>query len=139
MTGIVIGNASLAPHIGNRCQFAQRLQECRHVKNFLAKLLGAVRFIRAFQDKANLATKGAVEKTLPVTIHTPLINLTKAQIIQRGLELGVDYSLTTSCYDPPARDQACGKCDACLLRLRGFEENAARDPARYAGGREIEN
>jgi 7-cyano-7-deazaguanine synthase len=89
-------------------------------------------YIAAFQALANLATKGAVEQTCPVTIHTPLMHWTKAQIIRRGLELGVDYSLTTSCYAPQDDDLACGRCDACLLRLRGFAENQVTDPIRYA-------
>jgi len=88
-------------------------------------------YISAFQQMANLATKAGVERTCPVTIHTPLIDLTKAQIIERGLALGVDYSLTTSCYDPTAQGAACGHCDSCLLRLRGFAENNITDPARY--------
>ena len=88
-------------------------------------------FIAAFERMANLATKGAVEGDLPIRIHTPLIDLTKAQIIRRGLELGVDYALTTSCYDPTAEGLACGGCDSCLLRLRGFQENGLTDPARY--------
>jgi 7-cyano-7-deazaguanine synthase len=81
---------------------------------------------------ANLATKGAVEGDLPIRIQTPLIDLTKAQIIRRGLELGVNYGLTTSCYDPTTDGLACGGCDACLLRLKGFEEHGLMDPARYA-------
>ena len=89
-------------------------------------------YIAAFQAMANLATKGAVEHTCPVTIHTPLIHWTKAQIIRRGLELDVDYSLTTSCYAPQEDSLACGRCDACLLRLRGFAENHVTDPIRYA-------
>jgi 7-cyano-7-deazaguanine synthase len=88
-------------------------------------------FIRAFQALANLATKGAVERTIPVRIHAPLIQLSKAQIIRTGLELSVDYSLTTSCYDPIA-ESACGHCDACLLRQRGFREAGVPDPTRYA-------
>ncbi len=88
-------------------------------------------YIAAFQQMANLATKGAVEKTCPVTIHAPLIQWTKAQIIQRGLELGVDYGLTTSCYAPSEDGLACGRCDACLLRQRGFRENQMQDPIRY--------
>ncbi|MFV1964418.1 MAG: 7-cyano-7-deazaguanine synthase QueC [Pirellulaceae bacterium] len=91
-------------------------------------------YIDAFRQMANLATKTAVEGTLPVTIHTPLIHLTKAEIIHLGLELGVDYRLTTSCYDPAADGRACGQCDACLLRLRGFAENGVADPACYATG-----
>ena len=66
-----------------------------------------------------------------VTIHSPLINLTKAQIIAQGLQLGVDYSQTTSCYDPASNGDACGSCDACLLRLRGFSQNGIDDPIRY--------
>jgi 7-cyano-7-deazaguanine synthase len=89
-------------------------------------------YIAAFQTLANLATKGAVEHTCPVTIHAPLIHWTKARIIRRGLELGVDYSLTTSCYAPREDTVACGCCDACLLRLRGFAENHVTDPIRYA-------
>lgn len=89
-------------------------------------------YIEAFENMASLATKAAVEGTRPVKIHTPLLRLTKAQIIQRGLALGVDYSVTTSCYDPNAAGQACGHCDACLLRLRGFAENSISDPGTYA-------
>jgi 7-cyano-7-deazaguanine synthase len=88
-------------------------------------------YIEAFERMANLATKAAVQGKQPVTIHTPLINLTKAQIIRRGLDLGVDYGITTSCYDPSPDGAACGQCDACLLRLRGFAENGIEDPARY--------
>jgi 7-cyano-7-deazaguanine synthase len=89
-------------------------------------------YITAFEKMANLATKGAVEGRLPVKVHAPLIHWTKAQIIARGQELGVDYSLTISCYDPAADGAACGSCDACQLRLRGFAENEMQDPARYA-------
>jgi len=88
-------------------------------------------YIEAFQRMANLATKAGVEEGRPFEIHTPLINLTKAQIIRRGLALGVDYGTTTSCYDPTPDGAACGQCDACLLRLRGFAENGIEDPARY--------
>jgi 7-cyano-7-deazaguanine synthase len=90
-------------------------------------------YIAAYERMANLATRGGVEGTNPIHIRTPLISLTKAQIIRRGLELGVDYSLTQSCYDPDASGAACGHCDACQLRLKGFAEAGARDPARYAG------
>jgi 7-cyano-7-deazaguanine synthase len=88
-------------------------------------------YIEAFGRMANLATKAGVEGRSRLTIHTPLIHLTKAQIIQRGLELGVDYSLTRSCYDPAPTGEACGRCDACLLRLKGFAELGRPDPARY--------
>jgi 7-cyano-7-deazaguanine synthase len=88
-------------------------------------------YIAAFERMANLATRGGVEGTTPVRIRTPLIDLTKAQIIHRGLELGVDYSLTQSCYDPDESGRACGHCDACQLRLRGFLEAGSRDPAEY--------
>jgi len=88
-------------------------------------------YIKAFQTMANLATKGGVEGTLPVTIHTPLIALTKAQIIAKGLALGVDYSVTISCYDPAQDGAACGHCDACQLRLKGFREAGLSDPSRY--------
>ncbi len=92
-------------------------------------------YVAAYQQMANLATKGGVEATCPVTIHAPLIQLTKAQIIRRGLELGVDYALTTSCYAPLDDGRACGSCDACLLRLRGFAENGVADPIPYVGGK----
>jgi 7-cyano-7-deazaguanine synthase len=87
-------------------------------------------FIAAFERLANLATKAGVEGQ-SIQIHAPLIHLTKAEIIRRGLELGVDYSATTSCYDPSPAGAACGHCDSCLLRLRGFAENGVSDPADY--------
>jgi 7-cyano-7-deazaguanine synthase len=89
-------------------------------------------YIAAFERLANLATKAGVEGALRFRIHAPLIELTKAGIIRRGMELGVDYSVTHSCYDPAADGAACGHCDACLLRLRGFAEAGIADPARYA-------
>jgi 7-cyano-7-deazaguanine synthase len=88
-------------------------------------------YIEAFQRMANLATKAAIEGR-PITVHTPLIHWSKAEIIRRGLQLGVDYGLTTSCYDPGGDGRACGRCDACLLRLRGFAENGVEDPIAYA-------
>ena len=87
-------------------------------------------YIAAFQNLARLATRAGVEGS-PVTIHTPLIHLSKAQIIRRGMELAVDYGLTHSCYDPDPDGTACGACDACLLRLRGFAEAGFADPVRY--------
>ena len=87
-------------------------------------------YIAAYEQMANLATKRGVEGHR-LTIHTPLIDLTKAQIIERGLELGVDYSLTRSCYDPSPAGEACGSCDSCQLRLRGFAANGISDPAPY--------
>jgi len=90
-------------------------------------------YIAAFERMANLATKAAVEGRQAVRIHTPLIQLTKAEIIRRGLALGFDYSLTSSCYDPDPAGLACGRCDSCLLRLKGFAENGMRDPIRYVG------
>ena len=88
-------------------------------------------YVSAFQVMANLATKAGVESTQPLKIHTPLIDHTKAQIIQSGLDLGVDYAMTTSCYDPDATGAACGHCDACLLRLKGFHDAGLTDPATY--------
>jgi len=88
-------------------------------------------YIAAFQAMADLATKAGVEGRQHIRIHTPLIALTKREIIETGLSLGVDYSQTVSCYDPAADDTACGRCDACLLRLKGFAEARARDPIRY--------
>lgn len=89
-------------------------------------------YIAAFEQMANLATKAGVEGTQRLRIHTPLIELSKAQIIERGLALGVDYALTHSCYDPATDGTACGQCDSCLLRLKGFAEAGAVDPVRYA-------
>ncbi|MBS1807653.1 MAG: 7-cyano-7-deazaguanine synthase QueC [Acidobacteria bacterium] len=90
-------------------------------------------YIAAYEKMANLATKAGVEGQQQIKIHTPLIHLSKAEIIKRGLELGVDYSLTSTCYDPSPEGAACGQCDACLLRLKGFAENGIADPAPYAG------
>jgi len=86
-------------------------------------------YIEAFEQMANLATKAGVEGRQRLKIHTPLIELTKAQIIKRGRELDVDYSLTHSCYDPDPAGRACGTCDSCLLRRRGFAELGLEDPA----------
>lgn len=88
-------------------------------------------YISAFELMANLATKAGVESHTRLRIRTPLINLTKAQIIKKGTELEVDYSLTHSCYDPDKEGIACGLCDSCLLRLKGFEEAGLKDPAVY--------
>ena len=87
-------------------------------------------FIAAFETMANLATKAGVEGH-HLTVHTPLISLTKADIIRRGLGLGVDYGLTHSCYDPTANGISCGECDSCQLRLKGFREANAVDPIQY--------
>lgn len=87
-------------------------------------------FIEAYERMANLGTKAGVEGE-GFTIHTPLLRMTKAQIIQEGLALGVDYSVTSTCYDPSESGDACGTCDACLLRLKGFRENGLEDPAPY--------
>jgi 7-cyano-7-deazaguanine synthase len=92
-------------------------------------------FIEAFERMANLATKAGVEGRQALQVHTPLISLTKAEIIRKGLELGVDYSLTSSCYDPSPNGQPCGQCDSCLLRQKGFRENGLADPLKYADGR----
>ena len=89
-------------------------------------------YIEAFEKMASLATKAGVEGRLRLKIHTPLIAMTKAKIIQAGLKLGVDYSLTHSCYDPGPQGISCGNCDSCLLRLKGFADAGARDPLTYA-------
>lgn len=89
-------------------------------------------YIRAFEEMANLAIKAAVEGRFRVKIHAPLINLSKAQIILKGKALGVDYSLTHSCYDPTPEGKACGRCDSCLLRKKGFREAGVEDPTVYA-------
>ncbi len=88
-------------------------------------------YIEAFTTMANLATKAGVEGRTRTIIHTPLIHLTKAQIIQKGTSLGVDYGLTHSCYDPSPGAKACGQCDSCLLRKKGFAEAGAPDPTVY--------
>jgi 7-cyano-7-deazaguanine synthase len=89
-------------------------------------------YIAAFEQMANLATKAAVEGTQTVRVHTPLISLSKAEIIKRGVDLGVDYGLTFSCYDPSPSGRPCGSCDSCLLRAKGFEEAGISDPAPEA-------
>ncbi len=89
-------------------------------------------YIHAFEQMANLATKGGVEGRLRIKIHAPLIQMTKAAIIKKGTELGLDYSLTWSCYDPRPGGLACGCCDSCQIRLKGFEEAGIKDPIRYA-------
>ena len=88
-------------------------------------------FIQAFEQLANLATKAAVEGVTRLRVRTPLLKMTKAEIIREGLKLGVDYSLTWSCYDPLPDGRACGRCDSCQLRLKGFAEAGSRDPIAY--------
>lgn len=90
-------------------------------------------YIEAFERLAGLATKAGVEGSLRFRIRVPLIEMSKSQIIARGLELGVDYSLTHTCYDPDAPGISCGRCDACILRRRGFEEAGSVDPIAYQG------
>jgi len=89
-------------------------------------------YIEAFERMANLATRAGIEGRQRLKIHMPLIAMTKAEIIKAGLKLGIDYSLTHSCYDPTPEGLACGKCDSCLLRLKGFIEAEAIDPLDYA-------
>ena len=88
-------------------------------------------YIEAFEHMANLATRAGVKGITKIKIRTPLINLTKAQIIKKGVELGVDYSMTHSCYDPSDRGFACGQCDSCILRKKGFKEANIADPTKY--------
>ncbi len=90
-------------------------------------------FVAAFEEMANLATRAGVEGRR-LTIHTPLIDLTKADIIRRGVALGVDYGVTSTCYDPGTDGGACGHCDACLLRAKGFADAGLPDPTRYTAG-----
>jgi 7-cyano-7-deazaguanine synthase len=92
-------------------------------------------YIAAFERMANLATRAGVEGRQALRIHAPLMSLTKSEIIRKGLELGVDYSLTSSCYDPTPNGQPCGQCDSCLLRQKGFRENGLADPLKYSVGR----
>lgn len=88
-------------------------------------------YIKAFQNMANLATKAGVEKKTKTHIQTPLIHMTKAEIIRLGVSLGVDYSLTHSCYDPSPDGKSCGECDSCILRKKGFKEAGIKDPITY--------
>jgi 7-cyano-7-deazaguanine synthase len=88
-------------------------------------------YINAFEQMANLATKAGVEDKSRLKIHAPLLHMTKAEIIEKGRQLGVDFGLTWSCYDPTSDGQACGRCDSCQLRLKGFKEAGAVDPAPY--------
>ena len=88
-------------------------------------------YIEAFQKMASLATKAGVEGKSKTKIHTPLINMSKAEIIKKGTELGVDFSLTHSCYDPLPAGNPCGRCDSCLLRLKGFQNASLKDPLKY--------
>lgn len=88
-------------------------------------------YIKKFEELANIATKAAVEKRIHYVIHTPLIELGKADIIKKAAALGVDFSLTHSCYDPSPEGLACGECDSCLLRLKGFSESGLKDPIPY--------
>jgi 7-cyano-7-deazaguanine synthase len=89
-------------------------------------------YIRAFENMANLATKAGVEGKSQLRIHTPLLQMTKAEIIDTGIKLGLDYTLTWSCYDPVIDGRACGRCDSCQLRLKGFKEAGHVDPIAYA-------
>lgn len=93
-------------------------------------------FINAYEAMANLATKSGTESGTHCKIHTPLIALSKGQIIRRGLQLGIDYGTTSSCYDPSPSREACGECDSCLLRLKGFAEAGALDPITYRSHKE---
>ncbi|MFF9395977.1 7-cyano-7-deazaguanine synthase QueC [Streptomyces griseoluteus] len=88
-------------------------------------------YMEAFATMANLATRAGVEGTSKITLHSPLMTLSKADIVREGLRLGVDYSLTSSCYDPDEQGHACGKCETCLLRLKGFAEAGVKDPVQY--------
>jgi len=90
-------------------------------------------YIHAFEKMADLATKAGVEGRIRIKIHVPLITMTKAQIIRKGVELGLDYGLTCSCYDPAPDGRACGCCDSCQLRLKGFKEAGLDDPLPYVG------
>ena len=89
-------------------------------------------FVESFEKMANLATQKTVEGKMNIKIRTPLIKLTKAQIIRKGLEFGIDYSLTHSCYDPSDSGKACGSCESCVLRKRGFQEAGVLDPTVYS-------
>ncbi|HJN01997.1 MAG: 7-cyano-7-deazaguanine synthase QueC [Nitrospinota bacterium] len=89
-------------------------------------------YIEAFQQMASIATKAGVERKSKIKIHTPLINMSKAEIIKKGVSLGMDFSLTHSCYDPISSGKPCGRCDSCLLRLKGFLDAGLKDPLEYS-------
>ena len=89
-------------------------------------------YVEAFEKLANLATRSGVEDAAPFRVHSPLVHLTKKEIVELGLSLGVDYSMTRSCYDPTDGNDACGLCDSCQLRLRGFADNSVTDPITYS-------
>jgi len=112
-------------HIGVNAQDYSGYPDCRP------------EYIRAYERMANLATKAAVEGRQALRIHTPLMTLSKRQIIELGSSLGVDYALTTSCYDPTPQGQACGRCDACQLRRKGFAEAGVVDPTEYADAQSL--
>ncbi|WP_432097991.1 7-cyano-7-deazaguanine synthase QueC [Streptomyces sp. WAC 04229] len=90
-------------------------------------------YIDAYAKMANLATRAGVEGTQQLKIHSPLMEMSKADIVREGLRLGVDYSITSSCYDPDEQGRACGHCETCLLRLKGFTEAGSTDPVQYQG------
>ncbi|WP_440557475.1 7-cyano-7-deazaguanine synthase QueC [Streptomyces sp. SCPE 10] len=90
-------------------------------------------YMEAYERMANLATRAGVEGTQKLKLHSPLISMSKADIVREGLRLGVDYSLTSSCYDPDDQGRACGHCETCLLRLKGFAEAGVTDPVQYQG------
>ncbi|KUO22105.1 7-cyano-7-deazaguanine synthase QueC [Streptomyces sp. Marseille-Q5077] len=90
-------------------------------------------YMEAYERMANLATRAGVEGTQRLKLHSPLISMSKADIVREGLRLGVDYSLTSSCYDPDEQGRACGHCETCLLRLKGFAEAGVTDPVQYQG------
>ncbi|MFQ5994146.1 MAG: 7-cyano-7-deazaguanine synthase QueC [Acidiferrobacterales bacterium] len=94
-------------------------------------------YVEAYTRMANLATKASVEGRQRIAIHAPLIFLSKAEIIRKGINLGVDYALTCSCYDPSPGGEACGQCDSCLLRKKGFEQAGVPDPTRYRASAQI--
>jgi 7-cyano-7-deazaguanine synthase len=96
-------------------------------------------YIAAYQHMADLATRAGTDQGRPIEIHTPLIQLTKKEIIQKGVALGVDYGITTTCYDPSEAGEACGRCDACLLRLKGFEAAGLADPAPYSSNAKVDS
>lgn len=94
-------------------------------------------YIEAFERMANLATKAGVESRQRLKIHAPLIALSKAAIIRKGIELGVDYGMTSSCYDPGPDGAPCGECDSCILRRKGFRENGLEDPLHYRSAKQV--
>jgi len=123
-------SSCLLPWRGRR-SWVPRISSLVSTRSTTAAIRLPPRVHRSVREDGESGHEGGCGRRLGLKIHTPLIQLTKAEIVRRGLELGVDYSLTRTCYEPTENGHACGACDACLLRLKGFAENGISDPAPY--------